>query len=127
MKRDPDELAATRERFAADLDELRGNLQEELGWAPRGLRWIVPIVALAAGLVAGIALKRNLPRRRRAAALPKRRALKLAANETSSRAAVESRRAASTDAGSPRRPQTGPPVHQAAGRRPRQDPTDRSP
>lgn len=73
MKRDPDELAATRERFAADLDELRGNFEEELGWAPRGLRWVVPIVALAAGLVAGLALKRNLPRRRRVAALPKRR------------------------------------------------------
>jgi hypothetical protein len=73
VKREPDELAATRERFAADLDDLRGNLQEELGWAPRGLRWIVPIVALAAGLAAGIVLKRNLPRRRREAALPKRR------------------------------------------------------
>lgn len=73
MKRDADELAATRERFAADLDDLRGNLQEELGWAPRGLRWVVPIVALAAGLVAGIALKRNLPRRRRAEALLQRR------------------------------------------------------
>lgn len=59
------ELEATRERFAADLNDLRRNLHEELGWAPRGLRWIVPIVALAAGVVAGVALKRNLPRLRR--------------------------------------------------------------
>ncbi|MDQ1347567.1 MAG: hypothetical protein QG573_939 [Acidobacteriota bacterium] len=62
MTRDADEVAVTRERFAADLDDLRGTLHEELGWAPRGLRWIVPIVALAAGLVAGVAVRRNLPR-----------------------------------------------------------------
>lgn len=73
MKTEPGELSATRERFAADLDDLRGNLQEELGWAPRGLRWVVPIVALAAGLVAGIALKRNLPSRRRSGAASSRR------------------------------------------------------
>ncbi len=64
MTREASELGATRERFARDLDELRGSLHEELGWAPRGLRWIVPIVALAAGIVAGVALKRNLPRLR---------------------------------------------------------------
>ncbi len=62
MTGDRTELDATRERFAADLDALRGNLHEELGWAPKGLRWIVPIVALAAGVVAGVALRRNLPR-----------------------------------------------------------------
>lgn len=56
------ELETTRERFATDLDELRANLREELGWAPRGLRWIVPIVALAVGVVAGVALRRSLPR-----------------------------------------------------------------
>ena len=59
-----DELAATRERFATDLDDLRGSLREELGWAPRGLLWLVPIVALAAGVFAGVALRRNLPRLR---------------------------------------------------------------
>lgn len=67
------ELEAARERFAADLDEVRGGLHEELGWAPKGLRWLVPIVALAAGVVAGIALKRNLPRLGRAAETPSRR------------------------------------------------------
>jgi len=60
------ELEATRERFATDLDHLRSHLREELGWAPRGLRWIVPIVALAVGVVAGVALRRNLPRPRSA-------------------------------------------------------------
>jgi hypothetical protein len=73
MTRDSDELAETRERFAADLDDLRGALHEELGWAPRGLRWIVPIVALAAGVVAGVAVKRNLPRLRGQSSIPKRR------------------------------------------------------
>ena len=64
MKRDSDseDLALRRERFAADLEDLRGALHEELGWAPRGLRWVVPLVALAAGVVAGVALRRNLPR-----------------------------------------------------------------
>jgi hypothetical protein len=73
MTRDADEVAVTRERFAADLDDLRGTLHEELGWAPRGLRWIVPIVALAAGLVAGVAVRRNLPRLGGDPAIPQRR------------------------------------------------------
>lgn len=64
MKSGPGELDAARERFASGIDELRGNLHEELGWAPRGLRWIVPLVALAAGVAAGRALERNLPRLR---------------------------------------------------------------
>jgi hypothetical protein len=67
MARVTDELGESRERFAADLDDLRGTLQEDLGWAPRGLRWLVPIVAAAVGLVAGVALRRNLPRTRREA------------------------------------------------------------
>ncbi len=67
------ELEARRERFASGLDELRGNLHEELGWAPKGLRWIVPIVALAVGVVAGVALKRNLPRLRDGERSPRRR------------------------------------------------------
>jgi hypothetical protein len=62
MTNTPDNVAAARERFAADLDGLRGSFREELGWAPRGFGWVVPIVALAAGVVAGMALKRNLPR-----------------------------------------------------------------
>lgn len=64
MARVTDELEATRERFATDLDRVRGNLHEELGWAPRGLRWIVPMVALAVGVVTGVAMRRNLPRMR---------------------------------------------------------------
>ena len=73
MTTDSAELARARERFAADLDDVRGTLHEELGWAPRGLRWIVPIVALAAGLVAGVAVRRNLPRIGGGASLAKRR------------------------------------------------------
>ncbi len=73
MTRDAGEVAVTRERFAADLDDLRGKLHEELGWAPRGLRWIVPIVALAAGLVAGVAVRRNLPHLGGESSIPQRR------------------------------------------------------
>ena len=73
MTRVDEDLASSRERFASGLDDLRGNLQEELGWAPRGLRWIVPIVALATGIVAGVALKRNLPRLRGGSRPSKRR------------------------------------------------------
>ena len=67
------ELTARRERFAADVDELRASLHEEIGWAPRGLRWIAPIGARAAGVVAGVALTRNLPRLRGAAPAKRRR------------------------------------------------------
>ncbi|MEO7794669.1 MAG: hypothetical protein ABIV06_07820 [Thermoanaerobaculia bacterium] len=74
MKSDPDAVGEARERFAAGFDDLRGNLHEELGWAPRGLRWIIPVVALAAGLAAGVVLKRNLPRLRGEA--PSRRRLR---------------------------------------------------
>jgi hypothetical protein len=70
MRREPEALAEVRERFAADLEGLRSDLHEELGWAPRGLRWIVPIVALAAGIAAGVALKRNLPRLRGTSDMP---------------------------------------------------------
>jgi hypothetical protein len=64
MNRHSEELEDRRDRFAADFDELRAALHQELGWAPRGMRWIVPIVALAAGIAVGVALRRNLPRLR---------------------------------------------------------------
>ncbi len=67
------ELTARRDRFAAEVDDLRTGLHEELGWAPSGLRWIVPLVALAAGVVAGVALRRNLPRLREATPSRRRR------------------------------------------------------
>ncbi len=73
MTKVPAELDAARERFAAELTDVRGNLHEELGWAPRGMRWIVPIVALAAGVVAGAAVKRNLPSLLLKSVLPRRR------------------------------------------------------
>lgn len=73
MREPGTELAVRRERLAAELKGLRDGLQEEIGWAPRALRWIVPIVALAAGLAAGVALRRNLPRLRGAAPPQRRR------------------------------------------------------
>ncbi|MEO8276312.1 MAG: hypothetical protein ABI639_08835 [Thermoanaerobaculia bacterium] len=65
MERVTGELEATREQFATELDDLRGTLHEELGLRALGRRWIVPIVAIAVGVVAGVALRRNLPRPRR--------------------------------------------------------------
>jgi len=59
------EIEKQRLRFESSLDDLRDALEEELGWAPRARRWAVPIVAGAVGLVAGLVLRRNLPRLRR--------------------------------------------------------------
>ena len=62
-------LEESRERFEQRLAELRAAAEAELGWAPRGWRWMVPLVGVAAGLVLGMTLRRNLPaaggRRRR--------------------------------------------------------------
>lgn len=62
-------LEESRERFEQRLAELRAAAEEELGWSPRGWRWMVPLVGVAAGLVLGMTLRRNLPaagsRRRR--------------------------------------------------------------
>jgi len=56
------ELARSRKRFERSLAELGEAVEQETGWAPRVGRWVVPVVAGAVGLVAGIALRRNLPR-----------------------------------------------------------------
>lgn len=73
MTKVPAELDSARERFAAELSDVRENLHEDFGWAPRGLRWVVPMVALAAGVFAGAVVKRNLPGLLLKASPPKRR------------------------------------------------------
>ena len=53
-----------RDRFVDELDGIRGSLHEEWGWAPRGARWILPAIAVVAGLTAGGFLRRRWRRRR---------------------------------------------------------------
>jgi hypothetical protein len=57
-----DRVRESRRRFEHSLRELGGAIDRELGWAPKLSRWLVPVVAGAVGLVAGIAVRRNLPR-----------------------------------------------------------------
>jgi hypothetical protein len=66
-----DRVSASRERFEASLEELRGAVESELGWAPRAARWVTPLVAVAAGLALGMAVRRALPRLRRRRRLPR--------------------------------------------------------
>lgn len=55
-------LNKSRQRLERSLDDLRGALEEEVGWAPRASRWALPIVAAAVGLVVGLVVRRQLPR-----------------------------------------------------------------
>jgi hypothetical protein len=58
-----DEIVRERRvRFERSLDRLRDEVEGQLGWAPRWGRWALPIAASAAALVAGWALRRNLPK-----------------------------------------------------------------
>jgi hypothetical protein len=59
------ELAKSRARFERALDELRGALGAEFGWVPKARRWALPLAVAAAGLVAGLAVRRALRRRER--------------------------------------------------------------
>ncbi len=56
------EVERSRERFERSLDELRTALDQELGWLPKVNRWLLPLVAGAAGLAIGLVVRRNLPR-----------------------------------------------------------------
>lgn len=60
-----DQLERSRERFERSLDELRGAMHDELGWFPKAKRWALPLAVAAVGLVAGLAVRRVLPGRRR--------------------------------------------------------------
>ena len=59
-----DRVARSRERFERSLEDLRSALDQELGWAPKLSRWAVPLIAAAAGVALGMAVRRALPRRR---------------------------------------------------------------
>lgn len=57
-------IERSRQRFEQSLEDLRSAVDRELGWAPRLSRWAVPLVAAAAGLALGLAVRRALPRLR---------------------------------------------------------------
>ena len=62
MKSDLDQ---SRERLERSLDDLRHAIDAEVGWLPKARRWALPLAVAAAGLVAGLAVRRALPSRRR--------------------------------------------------------------
>jgi hypothetical protein len=57
------DLERSRERFERSLDELRGAIQDEIGWWPKAKKWALPIAATAVGVVFGLAVRRALPGR----------------------------------------------------------------
>jgi len=59
-----DRIRSSRERFERSLEDLRSAFDQEVGWAPRLSRWAVPLIALAAGVALGVAVRRTLPRAR---------------------------------------------------------------
>lgn len=57
-----------RRDFEVQLEETHAALEGLIGWAPRAKAWVLPVVALAAGVGAALWLRRGnrrrLPRRR---------------------------------------------------------------
>lgn len=56
-------VSVRRAELAGQLRELQETVRSELGWAPRSLPWVIPMVAAATGLVLGVALRRRVGRR----------------------------------------------------------------
>lgn len=59
-------LERSRRRFERSLADLQDSIEREVGWAPRALSWVVPLVGVAAGIALGMAVRRALPRGRSA-------------------------------------------------------------
>jgi hypothetical protein len=61
------DLDERRRDFEARLEETHAALEAQFGWAPRAKAWVLPVVALAAGVAAALWLRRGnrrrLPRR----------------------------------------------------------------
>jgi hypothetical protein len=60
-----DRVKEGRARFEESLARLRGDAEAELGWMPKTARWIVPLLGVALGVVAGVGARRALSRPRR--------------------------------------------------------------
>jgi hypothetical protein len=59
----PQQLLAERRLEMQDrLAELRSASEESFGWAPKAKTWLVPVLVGAAGLVAGMAVRRLVGR-----------------------------------------------------------------
>lgn len=57
------ELEERRRDFENRLEEAHSTLEEAVGWAPRAKAWVLPLIAMGAGLAAALFLRR--PGRRR--------------------------------------------------------------
>ena len=57
------ELEERRRDFEIRLEEAHVSLEEAVGWAPRAKAWVLPLVAMAAGLAAALFLRRSGRRR----------------------------------------------------------------
>ncbi len=64
------DLERSRRRFERTLADVQDSIEREIGWAPRALAWVVPLVGVAAGIALGIAVRRALPRGGRKRRLP---------------------------------------------------------
>lgn len=60
MNRDLDEVRA---RFERRLKDLRQSTQRELGRSPRSSRWLMPLIAAAAGLAVAMGVRERRRRR----------------------------------------------------------------
>lgn len=52
-------LEERRREFEERVADLRDAVASEFGWAPRAATWVLPVLAGAAGLAAGIWLRRS--------------------------------------------------------------------
>ncbi len=62
-----EELDERRRDLEERVADLRDALSREFGWAPRAATWLLPMLAGAAGLAAGLLLRRSSRRRLRRA------------------------------------------------------------
>lgn len=57
------DLEERRRDFEVRLEQAHASLEEAVGWAPRAKAWLLPLIAIGAGLAAALFLRR--PGRRR--------------------------------------------------------------
>lgn len=57
------ELEERRRDFEIRLEQAHASLEEAVGWAPRAKAWVLPLLAMGAGLAAALFLRRSGRRR----------------------------------------------------------------